>query len=63
VAHADGEPFPERIREAVRQRLRNLASISPGVMAEWQPFSLAAPATQVPGCTVRGELTLWRTRT
>ncbi|MER6730810.1 SAV_2336 N-terminal domain-related protein [Streptomyces puniciscabiei] len=62
VAHTDAESFPELIREAVRGHLRHLADTYPDAMAG--PGASLAPVRpdDVPGCTVRCELRITRTR-
>ncbi|MEU9477805.1 SAV_2336 N-terminal domain-related protein [Streptomyces sp. NPDC048191] len=62
VAHADAEPVPELIREAVRGRLRHLASTGADALAG-SPLSLApVRPDDVPGCTVRWEARITRAR-
>ncbi|MEV6111519.1 SAV_2336 N-terminal domain-related protein [Streptomyces sp. NPDC052109] len=62
VAHPDAASFPELIREAVRGRLRDLASTHPDATAGPRVSLPPLRPGDVPGCTVRCELRITRTR-
>ncbi|WP_208901054.1 SAV_2336 N-terminal domain-related protein [Streptomyces incarnatus] len=62
VAHSDAESFRELIREAVRGHLRHLADTYPDAMAGPGASPVPVRPDDVPGCTVRCELRITRTR-
>ncbi|MFF3915597.1 hypothetical protein ACFYZB_19265 [Streptomyces sp. NPDC001852] len=62
VAQPGAESFPELIREAVRGRLRHLASTYPDAVAGSRASLAPLRPEDVPGCTVRCELRIMRAR-
>ncbi|MCC5476064.1 SAV_2336 N-terminal domain-related protein [Streptomyces barringtoniae] len=62
AVRTDAPSFPELIREAVRGRLRHLASTHPDATAGSRVSLPPVRPEDVPGCTVRCELRITRTR-